>query len=376
MKRSRAIGFLVCLGLAPAAFGCAQIAGLTDDYKLGSAGMGESAGMGGRTGSSGNGGASGRLGASGDAGTGEDAGSGGDAGSGEAGANTKGGTSGTGGTVGTSGTAGTGGGVGGSSGGTGGAAGNGLAGSGGGTVVGPTRIGFSQFHDSAAGNDNASSHLANATFSKPKGTSAGDLILVFFGSDHSLSNLDGTTLSNLGWTLLDQHADYGTDGQGAYLLYKFAGSNEPDPIVFNDINPAGGGDGVQGLLSVYRGVNAIDPVNAYEVAVVKSGAVETQVMTATPAITTTVDNCLLIAGLSPDTTVDRPVINSWPQGFDENQMSVQNPPNPYPLGWANIFSAERHLATAGTVPASSFNWTVTDGGQYYGSLSFVLALSP
>ena len=109
---------------------------------------------------------------------------------------------------------------------------------------------------------------------------------------------------------------------------------------------------------------------------VPSGAVGTQVMTTTPAITTTTANCLLIAGLSPDTTIDRPVISSWPQGFDENQVSVVNPGNPYPLGWANIFSAERHLQTAGTVPASSFNWTVTDGGQYYGALSFVLALSP
>jgi len=361
------------------ALGCAQLAGLTDDYRLGpTGGGGHVAAAAGRAGNSDNGGTSGQLNTSGPAGSsgaglGGDAGAGGDAGSGGAGAggdagareNAGGGAGTAGSTGGTSGTSG-----------TAGSGGKGSAGSAGGGSVGPTRVGFSEFHDSASGNDNASSHLANATFSKPPDTRAGDLILVFFGSDHGLSHLSGGELSSAGWTLLDQHADYGTDGQGTYLIYKFAGNSEPDPIVFADINPAGSGNGVQGLLSVYRGVSTSNPVNAYEPFLVPSGAVGTQVMTATPAITTTTANCLLIAGLSPDTTVDRPVISSWPQGFDENQVSVVNPGNPYPLGWANIFSAERHLQTAGTVPASSFNWTVTDGGQYYGALSFVLALSP
>jgi hypothetical protein len=86
---------------------------------------------------------------------------------------------------------------------------------------------------------------------------------------------------------------------------------------------------------------------------------------------------LLIAGLSPDTAVDAPVVSNWPEGFDENQTSVNNPPHPYPNGWANIYTAERHLAQAGTVPASFFGWDITyDGMSYYGALSFVLALAP
>lgn len=242
---------------------------------------------------------------------------------------------------------------------------------------GPYRVGYSVFHDSASGNDNASSHLTDATFAKPAGTAAGDLLLVFFGADHSLQNVAGSDLTPRGWTLHDQHENYGTDGQATYLIYKIAGANEPDPIVFAGINPAGSGNGVQGLLSVYRGVGA-GVVDAYKTVLVTSGTNDTKhILTATPALTTTVDNCLLIAGLSPDSQIDAPVISSWPEGFTENRVSVSNPPNPYPNGWANIYSAERHLAKAGTVPASSFGWDLTyDGTEQFGALSFVLALKP
>ena len=243
---------------------------------------------------------------------------------------------------------------------------------------GPTRVGFSVFHDSASGNDEASSKLADATFAKPKGTAPGDLMFVFFGCDHALRNLTGSHLAASGWTLQDQHEETGTDGQGTYLLYKFADGSEPDSIVFAGINEAGSGNGVQGLLSVYRGVNKTAPINAYEVLVKSTGSDgPTHIVTETPAITTTTDDCLLIAGLSPDTAIDAPVVTMWPEGFDENHVSVQNPPAPYPNGWANIYSAERHVGKAGTVPGSAFAWDFSyDGTQYYGSLTFVIALSP
>jgi hypothetical protein len=147
--------------------------------------------------------------------------------------------------------------------------------------------------------------------------------------------------------------------------------------VFAGINAIPSGDGVQGLLSVYRGVNPGTPVNSYEVRVDSTGKEGvTEASTATPIIKTTVANCLLIAGLSPDTTVDAPVISSWPEGFVENQVSVINPPHPNPFGWANIYSAERHLPAAGTVAASAFGWIFSNGTGYFGSLAFVLALQP
>jgi hypothetical protein len=167
------------------------------------------------------------------------------------------------------------------------------------------------------------------------------------------------------------------DGQGTYLIYKTVGATEPASIVFAGINPPGSGNGVQGLLSVYRGVNAVAPVNAYKTFVLPTGSGTTsRIETATPAITTTVDNCLLVAGLSPDTAVDAPTIASWPAGFDQNHVSVVNPVNPYPYGWANIYSAERRLAKAAAVPASAFTWDMTYGMEYYGTLSFVIALAP
>lgn len=397
MTRSRAILLGSLFGLTAAASGCAQLAGLTDDYHLASAGAAADAG----SATGGSLGVGGQIGSGGHANE-TDAGAAGES-EAEAGASANGGQSAAGGQGGSSGhpsvigsggtnnTAGSShGGTGGSStgaggtstGGTGGSStgSGGLGGSGGaGTGVGPTRVGFSMFHDSAFGNDNASSHWADASFTKPAGTAAGDLILVFFGADHGLSNLDGTTLHGLGWELIDQHADLGTDGQGTYLLYRIATGTEPDPIVFKEINSPDSGNGVQGLLSVYRGVNKTTPINAYESNPVDMGSDGLSFVNNTPAITTTVSNCLLIAGLSPDTAVDRPVIDSWPDGFDDNKVSVVNAANPYPLGWANIFSAERHLATAGSVPASSFTWHVTNktgGGTYYGYLTFVLALAP
>jgi hypothetical protein len=242
----------------------------------------------------------------------------------------------------------------------------------------PVRIGFSVFHDSASGHDLASAELPDATFVKPEGTARGDFLLVFFGADHSLQHMTGPDLAATGWTLLDQHVEYGTDGQAAYLIYKVADASEPDPIVFQDINPEGGGVGVQGLLSVYRGVSSESPINAYASLVEPTGTdTTTRVTTATPAVTTTVAGCLAIAGLSPDTEIDAPVVSSWPEGFQDNRVSVNNPPYPYPNGWANIYAAERRLPEAGEVPASAFEWEITYGGmQYDGSLSFVLALAP
>jgi hypothetical protein len=335
------------------AFGCAQIAGLGGDYHHASPGAaGDDSGQQPHAGSGGK--------------TNEpQAGAPGDSGGRVSGGSATGGSA-TGGTGGNAGTEALGG-DGSTPGGAGGA----------GPGVSPVRIGFSEFHDSASGNDNASSHLADATFAMPTGTSEGDLMLVFFGSDHSLGNLSGANLGAKGWTLIDQQHDYGTDGQATYLAYKLVTSAEPDPVVFSNINGTPSGNGVQGLLSVYRGVNPSAPVNAYEVTLVPTGEKGiTQAVTKTPAITTKVDNCLLIAGLSPDTAVDTPQVVFWPVGFTENQVSVINPAHPYPFGWADIYQAERHLPKAGTVAASSFTWVFGNATEYYGSLAFVLALAP
>jgi hypothetical protein len=241
---------------------------------------------------------------------------------------------------------------------------------------GPVFIGSAQFHDSASGEDNANGHLSDATFDKPSGTAEGDFMLAFFGVDHQLTNVSTEELAAQGWTLLDQHADFGTDGQGAYLMYRFASASEPAKIVLTAINT--NHYGLQGLLSVYRGVNTADPVNAYQPLLVKTGAEVAHVDTPTPAVTTTVAHCLVIAGLAPDTMVDSPVITAWPVGFDENQVSVTNPPFPFPYGWTSIYAAERHVAVAGKVAAASFGWDigVSDGKKYFGSLAFTLALAP
>ncbi len=363
MNRSRALRVAICSGatlLALGLAGCAQIAGLSGDYQLAAGGT---ANTGGRDGAGGtNSGIAGRSNAEAGSGLGEAG-----ANVGAAGAN-----------AGEAGFAGAAGDEGGASGGEAGSGAGtaGLGGAGGAAPTGPTRVGFSEFHDSASGSDDASAGLTDATFDMPAGTRAGDFILVFFGADHSLMKLSGNELGSGGWTLLEDHHDYGTDGQATYLIYKFAGTSEPDQIVFPGINPVNYGDGVQGLLSVYRGVNAQNPINAYEFALNVEDGSGTTFSTATPAITTTVDDCRLITGLSPDTTVDRPAIVFWPAGFSENQVSVLNPTSPHPDAWANIYSAERHLPKAGTVDASSFAWQSSSGSIYHGSLAFVLALAP
>jgi hypothetical protein len=266
------------------------------------------------------------------------------------------------------------GGTGGSS--TGGSSTGGDSTGGGNVGGGPVRVGVSVFQDSASGTDQASSHLTDASFPRPAGLKAGDFMLVFFGADHSLQQMTAGELMPNGWTLIDQRTDYGGDGQAFYLVYKFAGASEPNQIVFAGINPPSSGNGVQGLLSVYRGVNSAQPINAYDKALDKTGNLSApQGSIPTPAITTSVPGCLALAGLSPDSRIDAPVVSTWPDGFVQNQMSVKNPPTPYPLGWANIYMAERPLPSAGLVPASAFVWQNEQVG-YYGALSFVLALAP
>ena len=349
----------VWFGVTLAALGCAQITGIAKDYRLADAGAGGELSM---SGSSTGGAGGGPAASGGDIGV-----NGGDAGdsSAEAGAN-----SGVGGSRAGSGS-------GGSSAGASSAGASGLAGAAGGSAIGPVHIGASQFHDSAGGGDGASADLFDATFAKPAGTAQGDFMLVYFGADHSLRHLTVNDLKAIGWTLLDQHQDYGGDGQATYLAYKFATANEPASFVFKGINDKDTLYGVQGLLSVYRGVNPTEPVNAYEEVIAQSGVESTDTFTTkTPAITTTVDHCLVIAGLSPDTLVDAPEISTWPAGFDENRVSVLNPAHPVPNGWANIYSAEKHLALAGPVAESAFVWKSTTGTKYFGSLAFVLALAP
>jgi hypothetical protein len=202
-------------------------------------------------------------------------------------------------------------------------------------------------------------------------------MVVFFGCDHALL-FDDAGLAAQGWHWIGNHAEQGEDGQGTYLLYREVDGTEPDPIEFVAINDPQYTNGVQGLLSVYRGVDLDKPIETYQETLVDTGAVDiTQVQTPTPEVTTTQPDCLLIAGLSPDSAVDAPLITAWPEGFVENRMSVTNPPTPFPYGWANIYTAERHLHDAGTVPASSFEWEITGEDQrYYGALSFILALAP
>lgn len=257
----------------------------------------------------------------------------------------------------------------------GGGAGVGAAGSS--SVSGPIHVGYSTFSDSASGDNHASASLTDASFAKPAGTRVGDFMLVFFGSDHVLQHLDTGELPQ-GWTLLDQHGEQGVDGQGTYLVYRTVDGTEPDPIVFPGINGTEYANGVQGLLTVYRGVDTESPINAYETVLIETGSDDTKdVVTPTPAITTDVDGCLLIAGLSPDSDIDAPIVTMWPDGFDEHQVSVKNPKAPYPFGWANIYAAERHLPRAGTVPASTFSWSMTyEGTTYFGALTFIVALTP
>ena len=99
--------------------------------------------------------------------------------------------------------------------------------------------------------------------------------------------------------------------------------------------------------------------------------------TPTPSVTTTGANCLVIVGLSPDSAIDAPAIASWPKSYDEFQVSVTNPANPYPYGWANIYQAERHVAAPAILPQASFGWDITGPDKKYdGSLTFALALNP
>ena len=389
MNGSRFVFLALCCGVAGAAPGCTQIAGLGGDYRHGTSGgsgaLGGGAGLGGS--SAGMGGTS--------AGTAGDSGAGGEGAAGSDGAGTSGSDAGKGGT--SAGVGGSGAGRGGTSAGTGGdsvdvagqggepssaggtagnAASAGMSGSAGAGAawVGPVRVGYSKFSDSSTDPDHANGSVPDVTFEKPPETREGDLMLAFFGVDHELY-IDSAALEANHWTILVAEGGVGTDGQGTYLMSKFAEADEPDMIVFNGVNPAL--YGLQALLTVYRGVNHDRPVDIYDIAGTADEGADgvTRVSTPTPALTTTVPNCLLLAGLSPDSLVDSPVIVTWPDGF-ANALEVKNKNLPWPNGWANIYLAERPWEEPSTFPASSIVWDIKAGERYYGAVSFMLALAP
>src|SRR5205823_5032459 len=117
---------------------------------------------------------------------------------------------------------------------------------------GPVRIGYSEFHDASSGSDDTGASSTSVTLDKPAGTAEGDFMLAMVGVDHAL-DLTNHGLMLAGWTLLVSESGKGTDGQGTYLFYRFASAAEPASYVFADVNPSY--YAVQGLLSVYRGVN-------------------------------------------------------------------------------------------------------------------------
>lgn len=126
---------------------------------------------------------------------------------------------------------------------------------------------------------NASS--ASTTIAKPTNAIEGDLLIVFIGKNRANQE---TITAPVGWTEL---ASRYVSGQAAFhSFYKVLGSSEPSDYTFTIASSAVNNIA---LLSHIRG-NTLTPINKVEI----SSTVDTRPV-ALPAITPTVDGCLILS---------------------------------------------------------------------------------
>jgi type II secretory pathway pseudopilin PulG len=122
------------------------------------------------------------------------------------------------------------------------------------------------------------SDLTSIVVGVPIGTTAGDLLIAAVATDEDTST---TITTAAGWTLIDRGVSSGAVTLGAW--YKVAGASESAPT-FNWT----GGQQAYGWMMRFTGQDAANPINASAV------ANQTSATPQSPAVTTTVPNCLIL----------------------------------------------------------------------------------
>jgi hypothetical protein len=147
------------------------------------------------------------------------------------------------------------------------------------------------------GNDIALIPKLSITISTPNDTSVGDLLIAAVATDGDTS-ASITEPEGQGWTLIDRGACSSEVTLAAW--WKLAGASEPATHTFTW---TGAAEQAYGWMMRFTGQSTANPINAY------STYGESSITPTSPAVTTTVDNCLILrlgAFDGNDITVDNP----------------------------------------------------------------------
>jgi type II secretory pathway pseudopilin PulG len=125
----------------------------------------------------------------------------------------------------------------------------------------------------------AASDLTSLAVPIPTGTSSGDLLIAAVATDEDTST---TITTAAGWTQIDRGVSGGAVTLGAW--YKVAGASESAPTFTWT-----GGQQAYGWMMRFTGQDATNPINGTPVAASSTSATPTS-----PAVTTTVDNCIIL----------------------------------------------------------------------------------
>lgn len=145
-----------------------------------------------------------------------------------------------------------------------------------------------------------------------------------------------------GWTVLSQG---NAGGAARILLYRLAGAAPIDPVVLSSTSSA---DDWATIAIVVKDVDTSQPIDAWNY-----GLSTTQPITS-PAVTTSTDDCLMLAFVFEDGLVRTrfPLEDLWPVGMNAG-------------GGCTIFSGYTVAKTAGSAPSISSGWGMSsDAAQF------------
>ena len=169
----------------------------------------------------------------------------------------------------------------------------------------------------------------------------GDLIIVSAVHDQT-SGPSNITVTGSGWTVLSQG---NAGGAARILIYRLAGAGNIDPVVLSSTSSA---DDWATIAMVVKDVDTSQPIDAWNY-----GLSTTQPITS-PAVTTSTDDCLMLAFVFEDGLVRTrfPLEDLWPVG-----MSMG--------GGCTIFAGYTVAKLAGAAPSITSGWGMSsDAAQF------------
>ena len=205
------------------------------------------------------------------------------------------------------------------------------------------------FRSSSTSSNAFSGSPQTVSFSKPAGTSVGDVLYAFIG------NFDGTAITGWGapsgWTQLATPNDGASQNVGLGVFRRVVDGTEPSTISWS--LTSGGNIEAEGIMRCYSGGDTTTVED-----VVGSGtSAENSTTVTAPSITTTKDgDAIILAFASGSYNASNSVTYTTPSGYG-NAVTVQAPSN----SQASLMTCDRIQATHGATSAQTSTTTNTAG---------------